>query len=45
MAHCFKLAIAQCVVLAEETHQATEVASVQSKFLGGGGRGGGWGGR
>ena len=25
VAHCFKLAIAQCVVLAEQTHQATEV--------------------
>ena len=25
VAHCFKLAIAQCAVLAEQTHQATEV--------------------
>ena len=25
MAHCFKLAIAQCAVLAEQTHQAAEV--------------------
>ena len=25
VAHCFKLAIAECAVLAEQTHQATEV--------------------
>ena len=26
VAHCFKLAITQCAVLAEQTHQTTEVA-------------------
>ena len=25
MAHCFKLAFGQCAVVAEQTHQATEV--------------------